>query len=109
MRKHTPGPWTQSGELSPGNSLIDIYGDGVWIGCVHGDHLTAGERPHEGFPGDNEGKANAQAIAALPDLLDAITSAHECLVQNCPAEDAQAILKAAISKVEEENPIRESE
>lgn len=91
--KHTPGPWhcchhLQSAEKDascacgfPGN----IWGgDGEHIVCSIGSHCT-----HQGwemdprYPRDVE-LANAQLIAAAPDLLAALTALYDTTTANDP-------------------------
>lgn len=68
--KHTKGPWkTEENSIA---SAHDLHGDNVWIGTIHKDHHTAGERPSQGFPGNDEAKANARLIAESPAMYDAL-------------------------------------
>lgn len=63
--KHTPGPWRKSGYCAYG---WDIRTDKIWIGTVHNDHNTT---PDKSFPRTPVGEANAQAISAVPELIEA--------------------------------------
>ena len=101
--KHTPGPWETRGTL-PGKSgaAIDIHGDGVWVGSANGNHNTKGSRPTAGFPGNDEGNANARLMAAAPELLVALKKALYCICLDANREESIEISKAAIVKAEGE-------
>ena len=69
MSKHTPGPWRVSNE-----NLKIIKRDFREIGCNDGELIasTCGH-PDSGFyPSEEQAIANAQLIAAAPELLDAL-------------------------------------
>ena len=74
-KKRTPGEWSRS-------ETMQVYGweiraDDIWIGTIHNDHHTEGERPQSGFPGNVEGKANADLVVAAPKLLEACEKARD--------------------------------
>jgi hypothetical protein len=63
MSKHTPGPWTISKPMGPGNIGIqskDINAGGNWFVA------ELPNCPHE------EAEGNAELIAAAPELLEAV-------------------------------------
>ena len=68
--EHKPGQWNVTGYLSKSSGSISIKRNGVWICDVMGSHITESYSPSPGcFPTDIEARANAQLIAAAPDLL----------------------------------------
>ncbi|KKL73739.1 hypothetical protein LCGC14_2071870 [marine sediment metagenome] len=83
--KHTPGEWTMN-EMS--GSSIDICGDNVWIGCIHGDHCVSGERATTGFPGNKEAVANARLVSASPELLKICEEA----IDRCKCKDKDVVM-----------------
>ena len=70
---HTPGPWRIEGELTEGedgcgqsgDSTLSIHGDGLYIGEIGADY------------GIHETEANAELIAAAPDLLAEVKRLRE--------------------------------
>lgn len=74
MSKHTPGPWHISSE---------------GIGCRHVRSVPVGTSIcwTDGLSQDNEDDANANLIAAAPDLLEALERILEdnpgCMCANC--------------------------
>jgi len=61
---HTSGPWHVSPPTAYGWDIRSA--DGKWVALVNNDH----DNP-DGFPTNEEGKANAYRMAASPDLLEA--------------------------------------
>lgn len=57
MNKHTPGPWTSTGQWIEATNQA---GTGV-LATVHAIHVT-----------DQEADANAKIIAAAPDMAEAL-------------------------------------
>lgn len=99
--KRTPGEWTLSETMAPYG--WEIRAGDIWIGTVHNDHYTEGERPVVGFPGNVEGKANAYLMVAAPKLLEACEKARDEIgvpSGEYPANIANAfeILSAIIAK-----------
>lgn len=86
IRAHTPGPWVSSPYIGPDDS---------WFITADGNKICGG-----GAPGINE--ANANLIAAAPDLLDACKRASEILRgRGSPGWGvAKDILNTAIAKAE---------
>lgn len=86
MSKHTPGPWKIEEQRFP-----------------PGEKITSSERnicffPDSGFGQGLEGAANANLIAAAPELLEA---AKFALAQLKPEQtEAISLLKGAIGKAE---------
>lgn len=79
--KHTPGPWTVSETTHP--TL------GFW--SVRGGNAELSLGPiHE--------KADAQLIAAAPDLLGALKKAHDLLTTDCTTYATGSPLDGEISK-----------
>jgi len=74
-KKYTPGLWTRSETMEPYG--WDIRAGDIWVATVNNDHYTAGERPPTGFPGNIEGKANADLMVAAPKLLEACEKARD--------------------------------
>lgn len=72
--KHTPGPW----RIDPDN--FNVYSDGL-LAQVYG-HTHNGER-----------LANAQLIAAAPELLETLEMAQKAIKGGCETEnDRQGLL-----------------
>lgn len=93
-KKHTPGPWSVHLSQSPNSSFV--YGH---------DGLTVASIGLVYSPGENHidiEHANAQLIAAAPDLLEALKAANKALenltgeghVNNVKAQVRETILKA---------------
>lgn len=106
--EHTPGPWLIEGRMLPNRmSAVIVYGDGVWIASVNGDHNSNSSRPVGGFPSNDEGNANARLIAAAPELLACVKVGLERLaLNNCEGEENEFIdqFQAAIAKAEGGTP-----
>lgn len=86
MSKHTPGPWAKHG--------------GVIRSLGMNDRKVADVRVL-----DDEGQANANLIAAAPDLLEAIKAARDLWGDYLPpgnsnAMKAMKLVNAAIAKAE---------
>lgn len=64
MSKHTPGPWTSY------TGTNSIWAEGKRAVCI-----VTGARKHE----DEERDANANLIAAAPDLLEALEHIMRCI------------------------------
>lgn len=79
--EHTKVPWHLGDGLSDYSASIDIRGDKVWIGTVHGDHSTAESRPTSGFPSNDEGIANAAFIVQAVNAHDALVEALELSIE----------------------------
>ena len=89
MAKHTPGEWKH---WSHGD--IRVIRDESGSRICHFDYLTwSGRRP------DDEVKANANLIAAAPDLLEACKAALN-MVETDLGPPNWDILRAAIAKAE---------
>lgn len=89
--KHTPGPWE-----------IKLYKSCLWIQKADDKRkfpFIADVFSHEELP---EGKANANLIAAAPDLLDVLKACKEELVQRGYNEEDSLLLQVeqAIAKAE---------
>lgn len=68
--KHTPGPWEVRDEFSPYEyGTVEVYKEdgNKWIASALGTHVGPSTK--------EEAKANANLIAASPDLLEAIQHA----------------------------------
>ncbi len=69
--KATPGPWKRQHELR------DIYAsDGAHVACEIGIYSEASSYPICSIDRRGNGEANAQLIAAAPDLLEACKRAQ---------------------------------
>ncbi len=95
MSKHTPGPW----EVSGATHVVHFGDDGANICTVsepRPDDQIVGYHELELFSKDfHEACANAQLIAAAPDLLDALRAVVAISDRKHDAWDAA---KAAIAK-----------
>lgn len=67
--KHTKGPW----KAEQHKSKLEIWSNSVKIAIVNQDHVL------EETADDN---ANAQLIAAAPELLEVLESIYSCVVFN---------------------------
>jgi hypothetical protein len=78
---HTPGPWRQGGvkELSPTGKCREIVADDGRIGLVYG--IT-----------DADCKANAQLIAAAPELLEACRLVFLWMIGGQPGPHSDSIV-----------------
>lgn len=78
---HTPGPWRQGGvkELSPTGKCREIVADDGRIGLVYG---TTGA----------DCKANAQLIAAAPELLEACRLVFLWMIGGQPGPHSDSIV-----------------
>lgn len=83
--QHTPGPWVYDEDYIFAGSI------GAYIADVHTDDMTSG-RYVARKDADAIIDANAQLIAAAPDLLEAL----QVLVRDCGAVDAGIELEPAI-------------
>lgn len=104
---YTPGPW-RIGKKFPHNSLFPghkdvtpIYWDAPQCeacGKSNGEHLVA--HLFDGaLPGQKStAKANAQLIAAAPDLVNALVMAREELEFGGDWEAAKAVINRALAK-----------
>lgn len=93
--KYTPGEWTASeGTNTDAEGSVCLYAEGsVWL-CADGENLfiVRGRTP-------GEARANAELVAAAPDMLEALWDAQAllqaCGVQGRPMDRiADAIKKA---------------
>lgn len=96
MTKHTPGPWRWSANcrevVAPGKSICRI--DPGMLISFHA-------------PDESERLANAQLIAAAPDLLEALEIAEAFLARQPQTIDVSGVLgevQAAIAKAKGERP-----
>jgi hypothetical protein len=78
---HTPGPWRQGGvkELSPTGKCREIVADDGRIGLVYGTT-------------DADCKANAQLIAAAPELLEACRLVFLWMIGGQPGPHSDSIV-----------------
>src|SRR3990167_4851821 len=76
--RFTPGPWRIDGYS---NWEIYTKDDNIWLGSVHGDHHTPGDRPQFGFPGNTEAEANANLIVTSPQLYEALATLYSETVE----------------------------
>ncbi len=78
---HTPGPWRQGGvkELSPTGKCREIVADDGRIGLVYGTT-------------DGDCKANAQLIAAAPELLEACRLVFLWMIGGQPGPHSDSIV-----------------
>jgi hypothetical protein len=90
--KHTPGPWFNRGPLGAGRWINSEKGQ---IAVVYGPSVTP------------EGDANANLVAAAPELLAALQLARGCIaycrkfhkdIQSGDGFPAEIIIDAAIAK-----------
>jgi hypothetical protein len=97
--KHTPGPWSWSKDMSDGKA-------GIYEGDGGRDDVLIAEVTDE-ETGNGTAIANANLIAAAPELLEALKTTvedHQCAVNcngpnyDCPCWYCQAC--AAIAKAE---------
>ena len=93
MSTHTPGPWTRK------------FGSNVYQGC---GHSTAGRlicvtEPTNGTAEDlEEAWANANLIAAAPDLLEALVYARDEIAMRVGEDGGDAYsVKKACRKIDE--------
>ena len=105
---HTPGPWIAERMINPPKAKNRRCGF-VINGPENGEPLPeriCDLRVPSGLTGFNEGKANAQLIAAGPELLYACEMALDkliskdviCTCENLPAPCAICALRTAIAK-----------
>ena len=99
MSKHTPGPWVAYRDAYYETWSVEGGGD------VVADLWRLSEESHTRHPHfeDDGVEANAQLIAAAPELLSACETALECLV-DWDRDDGEAgdALRAAIAKAKGE-------
>lgn len=88
-RKHTPGPWLAK----------EVRGASVMITVVGPDVDICKRVYRQGVP-HTEGRANAQLIAAAPDMLAALEAGVEFLGGVDGAVGIRAVLLSAIAKAE---------
>lgn len=90
-RKYTPGPWRQGGvkEISLIGKCREIVADDGRIGLVYG--IT-----------DEDCKANAQLIAAAPDMLAALELALQDMARYEIFGPGKKAIQAAIRKAKGE-------
>jgi hypothetical protein len=96
--KHTPGPWTYSGD-SDGDFIV-WAGEG-FLANVGGSFINAVvEDPQKELVAFDCEQANARLIAAAPELLEACKRAVQ-LLKGCGANvDEDEPILAAIAKAE---------
>lgn len=84
MTAHTPGPWEKNYCTYTGSGWDIVSKEtGLWTATVNADDLS-----------DEEGKANANLIAAAPDLLEALEWMVSALRQHTNKKDEDSILDA---------------
>lgn len=71
--KHTPGPWTISGQSVTGKYITIKAANGRTVARVPFDTILAGEN------GTATDEGDAYLIAAAPDLLDTLIRAEQQL------------------------------
>ncbi len=95
MRQHSKGPWTKEfGAFTPG------YASTMRLVSADNTHAVA-----DVFWGNGHSSANADLIAAAPEMLEALEAALRCLAvaENCGAFNncaAPRVGKAAIAMCE---------
>lgn len=98
MSKHTPGPWRIRTEKVPNGYRTNIEVDCLLIATCNGSTNAMWDF----VPGAREGLANAQLIAAAPDLLDALLEVDATIqtndVDKYSLEPLRELVKAAIAK-----------
>ncbi|MCB1462087.1 MAG: hypothetical protein KDJ90_06605 [Nitratireductor sp.] len=91
---HTPGPWKAGDTDEFGDVTILPESGGLAVAAVpNGEFMRI-----RGKTGEHH--ANAQLIAAAPELLDALKQAKGWLENWASAEPQIAVIDAAISKAE---------
>ena len=102
----TPGPWIAEPQVGADNWDLTVNDDmlgRIWLGSIHGDHHTPGQRPQSGFPGNVEAKGNAHLIMAAPDLYAALVAlTTDAPWQNAPHDlltEARAVLAKAEGRI----------
>ena len=110
---HTPGPWSMSGQLIVGspepvpNPKVAPYGKTVASICW--DYCGDTNPPEPRIKWNKEGLANAQLIAAAPDLLKGCQAAMAYLADprskfKVNRDVAADFIRAAIAKALGETP-----
>lgn len=103
--KGTPGPWKWTSDLvNEGNALIGNNGNFVF----YGDNICAGLSNDDGWGAriggthsDEESEANAQLIAAAPELLEALQDAlhaHDKHGEHSEWDFARAVIAKALGE-----------
>lgn len=102
MSKHTPGPWKADGTVAYGYDIHTADGR-IWVAEVKGGH--GGQ---EWLPTDEEAAANAQLIAAAPEMYQALAlvldvlgiTSEDCIVLGPGVvSEIKARIGAALAKV----------
>lgn len=88
MSKHTPGPWIPN-RFDPSSPMTVVAESGEWVCKVSSSGMWANQTP------ETE-DANAQLIAAAPDLLAAL----EALL---PYAESEVAYHEAFADIDEEN------
>jgi hypothetical protein len=97
MSKHTPGPWSMSGPM--GKDHLSGREPWFWISAETTLHLQVMACADGYVRGENE--ANARLISAAPDLLEALRTAIQMLVEwqmdypESVGDNEAALMKAA--------------
>ena len=84
--KHTPGPWEVTNVYPKREPYYIAEGKGNAIACTMG--------------GSRQDQANANLIAAAPELLEALRLAEATLAANLSQSDALPEIRAALAKAE---------
>ena len=91
INKHTPAPWNLNdpydGDTVRFIEIVAPHITAVWVASVHGTHV--------GDKDDEVNKANAQLIAAAPELLEAL---QEMLIAGADEEIKTLAHKIAHTK-----------
>lgn len=96
MSKHTKGPWVvREGAKSKSVHNLIIEGDMTSVATIHGSVDCA----VDWYAGASHLDANANLIAAAPDLLEALLKFREAFV--IAAGDKSPFCKLALSPVDE--------
>lgn len=105
MSKHTPGPWTYTGESNGFDRAFILASVWAEIGPDCFDNLQVAWLDEEAYEGRDDCEANARLIAAAPDLLAALNSIatvgiHEIHDWRAVALRMQETALSAIAKAE---------
>lgn len=86
--KHTPGPWKVLEIKNDKELMFIVKSDERMIGSFHGFYSDA----------DDKLKADANLLAAAPEMLEALDYAQECIEKGIKSDDFLWQLDALIKK-----------